>query len=106
MSQFSEWLAEFGRGALDDELTAALMEVAESVTLQEKPGTVTLKLKLSEKAGGVIVEADVSSSAPRSKPSQFFYVDAMRGELTRRDPKQPQLPGTEDPVKENPTNVE
>jgi len=104
--QFSEWLGEFGSGALDDELTAALMEVASAVSLQGKAGSVTLKLKLGEKAGGVIVEADVASTAPRSKPTQFFYVDEMHGELTRRDPKQPQLPGTEDPLKENPTHVD
>lgn len=102
---FSEWLAEFGGGALDDQLTAALMEVATAVTLQNKAGTVSLKLKLGSMSGGVTVEADVVSSAPKSKPSQFFYVDDMRGELTRRDPKQPQLPGTEDPVKEHQPNV-
>lgn len=103
---FSEWLAEFGSGALDDELTASLTEVAQSVRLQGKGGAVTLKLKVSEKGGGVIVEADVSSSVPRQKPSGFFYVDELSGALSKRDPRQPQLPGTEDPKKEKSTHVE
>lgn len=99
---FSEWLAEFGSGALDDELTASLSEVATAVRLQGKGGALSLKLKVTEKGGGVIVEADVASSVPRNKPSGFFYVDELSGSLTTRDPRQPQLPGTEDPMKEKP----
>lgn len=92
---FSNWLAEYARGALDDRLTAALAEVASAVTLLEKAGSVTLKLKLSEKAGGVVVEYDVVASAPRPKTGQFFYV-ASDGSLSLRDPAQPQLPTMED----------
>lgn len=106
MSQFSDWLAEFGRGSLDDELTASLIEVAESVRLQGKAGGLTLKLKLTQKGDGVIVEADVAATVPRNKPSGFFYVDEMSKSLTTRDPRQPQIPGTEDPTKEKHTNVD
>jgi hypothetical protein len=97
MSQFSDWLAGFGGGALDDELTAALTEVTEAVRLEGKVGAVTLKLKIGDKADGVIVEADVTATPPRAKGrSAFFYVDPRTGLLTHRHPNQPQLPGTED----------
>lgn len=104
MSTFSDWIAEFGEGSLDDELTMHLMEVATAVRLHGKAGSLTLKLKFSEKGGGVIVDADVASTAPQTKPSAFFYVDEQRGRLSRRDPRQPQLPGTEDPSNKEPTN--
>lgn len=92
---FSNWLAEYAQGALDDRLTVALAEVASAVTLLEKSGSVELKLKLSEKAGGVVVEFDVKTVAPRPKTGQFFYV-TDDGSLSRRDPNQPQLPTMED----------
>jgi len=93
---FADWLRSYSLGALDDRLTAALGDLASEVVLLEKTGTLTLTLKLSEKAGGVVVEHDVKTSHPKTKNGQFFYLTAS-GELTRRDPAQPQLPGTEDP---------
>jgi hypothetical protein len=92
--KFSEWLAGYGSGALDDELTAALEEIAEQVVLNDKTGGLTLKLTLGEKGGGVIVAANVTAAPPKTKREQFFYVDPDGG-LASRDPRQPQLPGTE-----------
>lgn len=93
---FNEWLAGYGAGVLDDRLTAALREVAEAVVLLDKAGTVTLKLTLSAKGGGVIVSPKVSFAAPEAKEGgQFFFV-ASDGSLSRRDPNQPQLPNMED----------
>lgn len=100
--RFSSFLAEFGGGSLDDELTAALSEVADRVVMQEVTGTITLKLKLGVPkgtTGGLIVEADVDAKPPKNKRANFFYV-AEGGALSKRDPNQPQLPGVEDP-KEN-----
>lgn len=95
-SSFSVWLAQYGHGALDDKLTAALAEVAQAVQLLDKAGKVTLVLNLSAKAGGVVVTPDIKVTAPESKQSgQFFYV-AADGSLSRRDPNQPTLPNMED----------
>lgn len=94
---FADWLAGYGNGVLDDKLTAALREVAEAVVLLDKAGTVTLKLTLTAKGGGVIVSPKVSFAAPEAKEGgQFFFV-ANDGSLSRRDPNQPQLPTMEDP---------
>jgi hypothetical protein len=96
MSTFADWVADYGRGTLDDRLTAAIAEVAEMVRLHDKTGSVTLKLQFAAKGGGVIVTPKVTSQVPESKDGgQFFYVLAD-GSLSQRDPSQPQLPTMED----------
>lgn len=89
---FSTWLAEHRAGALDDQLTAALVEVAEQVALEAKNGSLTLKLTLSEKGGGVIVAHELKTTLPKVKTEAFYYLTA--GGLSTRDPRQPSLPGT------------
>lgn len=105
MSTFSDWLAEFGGGALDDELAAALSEVSEAVQVQGKKGTITLKLAVSQhKAGALVVDADVDTKPPKGPGrAAIFFFDPATGALTRRDPRQPQIPGTEDTKQENPS---
>lgn len=96
---FADWLEEYGHGSLNDRLTAALREVAESVVLYDKGGKVTLTLAVSAKGGGVIVSPSVKAAPPEGKEGgQFFYV-ASDGSLSRRDPNQPQLtrPDTGEP---------
>lgn len=93
---FSDWLKTYGGGVLDDKLTAGLRDVAEQVLLLDKGGTVTLKLTIAAKAGGVIVSPKVTAAPPEGKEGgQFFFV-AADGTLSRRDPNQPQLPTMED----------
>ena len=91
---FAEWLAQHRGGALDDDLTAELGELAERVLLHGKAGTLSLKLSLSEKGGGVIVAHEIKAVAPKVKTEAFYYVSD--GVLCRRDPNQPQLPGATD----------
>lgn len=96
MPQFSTWLRDYKGGAVDDQLTAAMSDVARGVQLLEKKGSVTLKLTLSEQGGGVVVVPEVKRDVPQPATSgQFFYV-ADDGSLSRRDPNQPQLPNMED----------
>lgn len=88
--KFSTWLAAHRNGHLDADLTATLGELAERVLFEGKPGSLTLKLSLSEKGGGVIVAHEVKATAPKVKSEAFYYVDD--GVLSSRDPNQPQLP--------------
>lgn len=91
---FSTWLAGYGAGHADDQLTAAMREVVGAVMLHDKGGTVSLKLSVSKAGDGVKVIADVTSKAPESKPGgQFFFVTPVTGDLTTRHPSQPVLPG-------------
>jgi hypothetical protein len=94
--KFADWLAGFGGGALDDEMSIELDETVQAVMLLGQTGTVTLKLTLADEAGGVVVKADVTSKIPRQGRAAFFYHDGKRQGLSRRDPAQPQMPGMED----------
>lgn len=89
---FSSWLAGYGAGHLDNQLTVALTDVAQSVMLHGKGGTVTLKLSISESGNGVKVIGDVTSKAPEVKPGGQFFFMTPAG-LSNRHPSQPPLPG-------------
>lgn len=95
MSKAHEVIREFGHGSLDDRLTAAINEVSAAVLLTEKPGAVTLKLAFSQKAGMVVIGTTITTAPPKQKHEQMFYV-SPDGELSRRDPNQPQLPTMEE----------
>lgn len=88
---FSTWLRKHHNGALDDQLTAALRELAQRVQLEGRNGTLTLKLTLSEEAGGVIVAHEVKRVDPKVNTAAFYNV-WPNGTLSRTHPNQPQLP--------------
>lgn len=90
MSSASELIADFGNGSLNDRLTAAIKEVSDAVLLNEKPGTVSLKLTFTAKGGMVIVGSTVAMSPPKAKNEQMYY-PLPGGGLSRRDPAQPVL---------------
>lgn len=90
---FAGWLGQYGKGNLDDRLTAGLAEVSQAVKLLEKEGVVTLQLKVkSGPGGGVVVVPSVNIKVPEGKVSGEFYFVLDDGTLSRRDPSQPQLP--------------
>lgn len=93
--KFSAWLARHRGGALDDQLTLELAEIAQAVQLEGKNGTLVLKLTVKQEANGLTVVEDVAPKPPKVAPSHFYFVDD-RGSLVTRDPNQPQLPGTGD----------
>ena len=91
-STFADFIGTFGNGSLNDEMTAKFKDVAAAVQLLDKDGTITLTLKMSQKAGGMIVQPSIKVVAPEAKNNQFFFID-KDGMLVRRDPNQPQIPG-------------
>lgn len=93
--KFSDWIAGYANGVLNDRLSVELADVSRQATLLDKSGKVTVVLNITPKAGGVVVTPDVKVSCPESKHSgQFYYV--APGGLSRRDPNQPTLPTMED----------
>lgn len=89
---FAEWLAEQRNGALNDELTAALDEVVERVTLLGRKGAVTLKIEVKPQAPGVVVVTDdVSAKPPKEdRPGAVWFVDSDSN-LSRTNAQQPAL---------------
>lgn len=92
--EFTDWIREHARGSLNDEMTAAMADVVLAVSTLEKPGTVTLKIKVEPIGTGdrtVVTSGQVSSSPPQpAPPASVFYPDAHGG-LHRDDPQRPSL---------------
>jgi hypothetical protein len=102
---FSSWLFEQRGGSLHGELTDRLAEVVAAVVEHEKQGTLTLKItvKPGEDADYILVFDDVVAKAPEpAKSAALFYAD-KQGNLTRNNPRQPQLPLREVSGKEAPS---
>lgn len=100
MAKFSEWLAEFGGGALDDELTAQLTEVTEASSMLGLKGGLTIKVEVIPESGGIIARVDTTAKVPKHPRAGFFYRDERDGGLSRRDPNQPEIPYQEQGVQE------
>jgi hypothetical protein len=91
---FAAVLQEQRQGGLHSELSELLAEVVHAVETHGKPGalTVTLQIKPAEMPGAIIVLDDVKAKVPEAdKGGSLFYPDD-RGNLSRRDPRQPELP--------------
>lgn len=91
---FAAFLQEHRVGSLHAELSDALAELASDVREHGKPGQLTLTIKVAPNADGVTVTVrdDVKVSAPRGDRGAALYFTDDRGNLTRRNPAQIELP--------------
>lgn len=93
MQEFTEWLAQQRRGDLSAELTQALAQVTQSVVANDKPGTLTLEIKVSPagkhaELGTVMVVDDVRVKTPAApRVGAIWFVDDEFS-LQRHDPRQ------------------
>lgn len=93
---FSEFLLTQAYGATHDELSQGLHALLDAVRENGKTGSMTLTIKVSPVGRGderqVIVTDQVVVKKPVGKrPESFFFLDDD-GNLTRKDPRQPELP--------------
>lgn len=89
---FTDFLDEFRRGLLRDEVSRELHALIGDVIAVDKGGSLTLTLKVAP-IGGMQIEVtgEVSSKRPKAAaPKSLFYVD-RDGNPTRHDPTQTQL---------------
>ena len=94
---FSTFLIEQRNGALAVELGEALNELVEAVTETTKEGSLTLVIKIKPEGAVLLVSDDVRLKLPAVKSAaSIFYADAGNN-LTRKDPRQPELPLAEVP---------
>ena len=96
---FAAWLQEHRSGGLHQELSEALAEVARAVSEHEKVGSLTVTIKLEPNGvGTVIVTDELKTKVPEpARPASLFFTDAG-GNLSRRNPRQPELPLREVPA--------
>lgn len=98
---FTAFLHEQRGGGLHGELTEKLIELVGAVMDHEKAGTLTLTVKVKPAEGSdrtVFVTDEVKAKIPEAdRGSSLFFVDS-RDQLTRRNPRQPELPLREVPA--------
>lgn len=88
-------LREHRGGGLHNEISEELADLVATCRALKKKGSLTVTLNIEpDKADDrqVIISDDVKVKAPKAptQPSRFFSDDA--GNLSRRDPRQPELP--------------
>jgi hypothetical protein len=91
---FTAFIAEQGEGRLHGELTDGLAQVVKRVLDLQKGGSITLKIDISPagKAQGMVLVSDkVTLKLPEEKSPSLFFADD-RGNVTRQNPHQTQLP--------------
>jgi hypothetical protein len=92
---FTEFLARHREGVADADLTDAFAEVIEAVLRTEKPGSLTLTLKVSAEGDMLAVLDTVTAKIPEKREATLYWRD-LAGNLTRNNPLQPSLPTMED----------
>lgn len=91
MRPFTDVLRDIRKGRVVDTLSEELAEVVRAVLDTNKPGELTLTLKISPQGKGdnaLIVSAVSKQKVPRAKlPDALFFAD-LDGDLLRDDPTQ------------------
>ncbi len=91
---FTGFVQDLRRGVLHQELSEAMAELVTAVLDQKKNGTLTLKITVSagRTDGTVDVVAEHAVKAPKPKPAATLFFEDGKGNLTRTNPFQGELP--------------
>jgi hypothetical protein len=99
LNPFASWVQEQRGGLLHSELSEKLAEVVAVVNDLGKPGTLQLTIAISPASGvkgAVVISEKVVAKPPEpDRDASLFYAD-QQGNLSRRDPRQPELPFARD----------
>lgn len=94
LKPFAAVLQEHRDGVLHAELSEKLAELVRAVAEEDKSGTLTLGLRVGPgpMPGSIVISPTVTSKVPTPPldAALFFHDDS--GNLSRRDPRQPELP--------------
>lgn len=92
---FNQWLLEQRGGSLHGELSDRMQELVAAVAIEGKTGSLTITIKVSPAAAGTnqfVVTDDVKVKSPEpERGASLFFADPA-GNLSRSDPRQPELP--------------
>lgn len=93
---FAELLTILDHGAAHAEASRALHDLVSAVQDTGKPGSLNLKIAVkpvSGSSGQLLVSAVVTARPPQSDPGAAVFFADDAGNLTRHDPRQPQIEG-------------
>lgn len=92
-------LQEHRNGGLNNEAGEHLSELVAAVKEHQKAGKLTIELTVAPVDGDprqVKVTDVIKVSAPKAKPPASLFFSDAHGNLSRRDPRQPELSGLRD----------
>jgi hypothetical protein len=95
---FTQFLGEIEDGHLQNELTQTLQEVVGDLhnaavnTGGKSSGTLTIKLSFKVDGGVIEVTPEVATKLPKVKRGRSIFWATPENNLTRRDPRQRDLP--------------
>lgn len=93
---FHDWLASFKDGVVSVQLSQQLAEVVQAVRMWNKPGSVSLTVKVSpNKVDSRYLEVveKVDAKIPTETPEPRFYFGTPAGRMTTENPYQTALGG-------------
>ncbi len=96
---FAAWLQEQRGGVTHAELSDALADVVAAVVEHGKVGTLTFQVKIKPSGDGVsvFVTDSIAVKAPTGDRSAALFFADSDGSLSRKDPRQQELPLREVP---------
>jgi len=107
---FTETLREVRDGDLVTELSEKVKQLVEAVRGTQKAGKLVLTLTLKPMKKGLdmlMLEDDIKLALPEpERETSTFMFATSENELTRRDPRQPELPGVRGVVASMPAPAE
>lgn len=103
-NSFAVVLSELDRGSLIDKASDELKKLIQAVSLTEKAGTITLKLKVHPTRTGKTVEIEgiVEAKRPKAPASPSLWYVTKDFELSRKDPNQSEFKFRELEIGEKP----
>lgn len=96
MKPFTDTLREIRSGLALDELTVSLQQLVLAVRSTGKKGTLTLKIEVGsyERIDAALVIKDtITLALPKIESGGTLMFDTPEGNLSRRNPRQDDLPG-------------
>lgn len=93
MKNLQQLIQNLRKGEFADDLSEHIANVSKAVQETQKPGKITITIKVKPTGGNAImIEDKIVSAAPEGDPMRaVFYVDD-EGNLERNDPNQRELP--------------
>lgn len=100
MAEFMDTMRSLRQGAAVGELSDEMTSLVQAVQATGRPGSITLTIKVKPFKGDtsvLTVEDSITVKTPKpEKGASILYADA-RGNLSRKDPRQPDLRGLRTP---------
>lgn len=89
---FVQVIGEFAEGRTNDELTAALAMLVQSVIACQKKGTLTLKIAVEPNGENTVRLVDsIEAKVPQKARGASIFFAGEDGSLLKRDPRQKEL---------------